>query len=77
MSIKKQKQQSQKREKDSEKTLKTLSYQMRKGDDEIMSNEENIEPSSVKICSCGTESRKNLFLIRTCIKWSKHQWKCW
>ena len=41
---------------------------MRTGDDKIMSNEENIKPSSVKICSCGTESRKNLFLMRTCIK---------
>ena len=68
MSIKKQKQQSRKREKNFEKTLKTLSYQMRTGDDKIMSNEENIKPSSVKICSCGTESRKNLFLMRTCIK---------
>ena len=77
MSIKKQKQQSRKREKNFEKTLKNLSYQMRTGDDKIMSNEENIKPSSVKICSCGTESRKNLFLMRTCIKWSKHQWKCW
>ena len=77
MSIRKQKEQSQKREKNFEKTLKTLSYQMRTGDDKIMSNEENIKPSSVKICSCGTESRKNLFLMRTCIKWSKHQWKCW